>query len=69
MLRHSGGGANIAVFRIDPASGELQFRWLVNTPTPVDVEFGSVAGVPIAKQSGSQQIRRWRDGFEPSVPG
>ena len=31
---------NIAVFRIHPASGKLQFSTLVNTPTPVDVEFG-----------------------------
>jgi len=28
------------VFRIDPTSGMLQFNSLVNTPTPVDVEFG-----------------------------
>jgi 6-phosphogluconolactonase len=34
---------NIAVFRIHPASGKLQFSTLVNTPTPVDVEFGPVA--------------------------
>ena len=31
---------NIGVFRIDPTSGMLQFNSLVNTPTPVDVEFG-----------------------------
>lgn len=34
---------NIAVFRIHPASGKLQFSTFVNTPTPVDVEFGPVA--------------------------
>jgi 6-phosphogluconolactonase len=34
---------NIAVFRIRPGSGKLQFSTLVNTPTPVDVEFGPVA--------------------------
>ena len=34
---------NIAVFRIDPVSGKLQLSSLVNTPTPVDVEFGPVA--------------------------
>jgi 6-phosphogluconolactonase len=34
---------SIAVFRIHPASGKLQFSTLVNTPTPVDVEFGSLA--------------------------
>ncbi|HEX3412387.1 MAG TPA: lactonase family protein [Stellaceae bacterium] len=34
---------SIAVFRIRPASGKLQFSTLVNTPTPVDVEFGSLA--------------------------
>jgi 6-phosphogluconolactonase len=33
----------IAVFRIQPASGRLKFSTLVNTPTPVDVEFGSLA--------------------------
>jgi 6-phosphogluconolactonase len=31
---------NIAVFRIHPANGKLRFSTLVNTPTPVDVEFG-----------------------------
>jgi len=31
---------NIAVFRIQPANGKLRFSTLVNTPTPVDVEFG-----------------------------
>jgi 6-phosphogluconolactonase len=36
---------NIAVFRIDPVSGKLQFSTLVNTPTPVDVEFGPLARV------------------------
>jgi 6-phosphogluconolactonase len=34
---------NIGVFRIDPINGRLQFNSLVNTPTPVDVEFGTVA--------------------------
>jgi len=34
---------NIAVFRIDPADGKLHFSTLVNTPTPVDVEFGALA--------------------------
>ena len=34
---------NIAVFRINPANGKLKFSTLVNTPTPVDVEFGSLA--------------------------
>jgi 6-phosphogluconolactonase len=34
---------NIAVFRIHPASGTLRFNTFVNTPTPVDVEFGPVA--------------------------
>ena len=33
----------IAVFRIQPSNGKLKFSTLVNTPTPVDVEFGSVA--------------------------
>jgi 6-phosphogluconolactonase len=33
---------NIGVFRIDPINGRLQFNSLVNTPTPVDVEFGPV---------------------------
>lgn len=31
---------NIAVFRIDRATGKLEFSTLVNTPMPVDVEFG-----------------------------
>jgi 6-phosphogluconolactonase len=31
---------DIAVFRIQQASGRLRFSTLVNTPTPVDVEFG-----------------------------
>jgi 6-phosphogluconolactonase len=31
---------NIAVFRIQLANGRLKFSTLVNTPTPVDVEFG-----------------------------
>jgi len=31
---------NIAVFRIQQDSGRLAFSRLVNTPTPVDVEFG-----------------------------
>lgn len=31
---------NIAVFRIQLANGRLSFSTLVNTPTPVDVEFG-----------------------------
>jgi 6-phosphogluconolactonase len=34
---------NIAVFRIQPANGKLKFSTLVNTPTPVDVEFGPSA--------------------------
>ena len=34
---------NIAVFRIHPANGKLRFSTLVNTPTPVDVEFGPPA--------------------------
>jgi 6-phosphogluconolactonase len=34
---------NIAVFRIQPANGKLRFSTLVNTPTPVDVEFGPIA--------------------------
>jgi 6-phosphogluconolactonase len=33
----------IAVFRIQSSNGELQFSTLVHTPTPVDVEFGSLA--------------------------
>jgi len=33
----------IAVFRIQDSNGKLKFSTLVNTPTPVDVEFGSVA--------------------------
>jgi 6-phosphogluconolactonase len=33
----------IAVFRIQNSNGKLKFSTLVNTPTPVDVEFGSVA--------------------------
>jgi len=31
---------SIGVFRIDPATGQLHFSTLINTPTPVDVEFG-----------------------------
>jgi 6-phosphogluconolactonase len=34
---------SIAVFRIQASNGKLKFSTLVNTPTPVDVEFGSVA--------------------------
>jgi 6-phosphogluconolactonase len=34
---------NIAVFRIQLANGRLKFATLVNTPTPVDVEFGPTA--------------------------
>jgi 6-phosphogluconolactonase len=34
---------NIAVFRIEQGSGRLDFSRLVNTPTPVDVEFGALA--------------------------
>jgi 6-phosphogluconolactonase len=34
---------NIAVFRIQQANGRLRFSTLVNTPTPVDVEFGPSA--------------------------
>ena len=33
----------IAVFRVQPANGKLKFSTLVNTPTPVDVEFGPLA--------------------------
>ena len=33
----------IAVFRIEPSNGKLKFSTLINTPTPVDVEFGSLA--------------------------
>jgi 6-phosphogluconolactonase len=33
----------VAVFRIQDSNGKLKFSTLVNTPTPVDVEFGSVA--------------------------
>jgi len=33
----------IAVFRIQPPDGKLQFSTLVNTPTPVDIEFGPLA--------------------------
>ena len=33
----------IAVFRIQPSNGKLKFSTLVNTPTPVDVEFGALA--------------------------
>jgi len=33
----------IAVFRIQASNGKLKFSTLVNTPTPVDVEFGSLA--------------------------
>jgi len=31
------------VFRIEQDSGKLRFSTLVNTPTPVDVEFGRLA--------------------------
>jgi 6-phosphogluconolactonase len=34
---------NIAVFRIQLSNGKLRFSTLVNTPTPVDVEFGPIA--------------------------
>ena len=34
---------NIAVFRIEPGNGRLRFSTLINTPTPVDVEFGPLA--------------------------
>jgi 6-phosphogluconolactonase len=34
---------SIAVFRIQQANGKLKFSTLVNTPTPVDVEFGPLA--------------------------
>jgi 6-phosphogluconolactonase len=34
---------DIAVFRIHHAKGRLEFSTLVNTPTPVDVEFGALA--------------------------
>ena len=34
---------SIAVFRIQASNGKLKFSTLVITPTPVDVEFGSVA--------------------------
>lgn len=33
----------IAVFRIEPSNGRLKFSTLVNTPTPVDIEFGPIA--------------------------
>lgn len=33
----------IAVFRIQASNGKLKFSTLVNTPTPVDVEFGALA--------------------------
>ena len=33
----------IAVFRIQPSNGKLLLSTVVNTPTPVDVEFGSLA--------------------------
>ena len=33
---------NIAVFRIQQDNGRLRFSTLVNTPTPVDVEFGAM---------------------------
>jgi len=31
------------VFRIKLTSGKLSFNTLINTPTPVDVEFGPLA--------------------------
>ena len=34
---------DIAVFRIQQGSGRLDFIRLVNTPTPVDVEFDGLA--------------------------
>jgi len=34
---------SIAVFRIQPSNGKLKFSTLVTTPTPVDVEFGTLA--------------------------
>ena len=34
---------SIAVFRIQLSNGKLKFSTLVNTPTPVDVEFGPPA--------------------------
>jgi 6-phosphogluconolactonase len=34
---------NIAAFRIDPRDGNLKFSSLINTPTPVGVEFGPAA--------------------------
>ena len=34
---------NIAVFRIKLTNGKLRFNTLINTPTPVDVEFGPLA--------------------------
>jgi len=33
----------IAVFRVQPSNGKLKFSTIVNTPTPVDVEFGALA--------------------------
>ena len=33
----------IAVFRIQPSNGKLKFSTIVNTPTPVDIEFGPLA--------------------------
>jgi 6-phosphogluconolactonase len=34
---------SIVVFRIQPSNGRLKFSTLVETPTPVDVEFGALA--------------------------
>jgi 6-phosphogluconolactonase (cycloisomerase 2 family) len=34
---------SIAVFRVQLSNGKLKFSTLVNTPTPVDVEFGPPA--------------------------
>jgi 6-phosphogluconolactonase len=34
---------NIAVFRIQAANGRLRYSTRINTPTPVDVEFGPLA--------------------------
>ena len=42
---YAGGVGNqntdtIAVFRIQPSNGKLKLSTIVNTPTPVDIEFG-----------------------------
>jgi hypothetical protein len=42
---------NIGVFRIDSANGQLHFSTLVNTPTPVDVEFGRLASSRLSEET------------------